>query len=176
MRSIFLKTKHIFVASLAAITLLGGCAADNASSKAGAVDLINDEFPEAQEEIMEIMNGIVESVMDGDVDMLISYHAYGPKFTEFKDGEVRNDGKENEAYERNVFGAVTEVIKFDVNDMKIAVYGDVANVTMHTDFHLMFGENLGIVKDQLSLMFVNTNEGWKIVHEHHSPLNAGASE
>ena len=136
------------------------------------VDLINDEFPEARKEIEQTMANIVQSVKQGDIDKLIAYHAYSPKFTEFKGGAVRNGAAENEEFERNTFGAVTEVIKMDMNDMQIAVYGDVANVTFHSDFHLKFGEDLAVVNDQISLLFVKNNEGdWKIVSEHHSPLN-----
>lgn len=134
------------------------------------VDLINDEFPKAQQEVAETMGAIVQSIKDGDVDKLISYHAYSPKFTEFKNGEPRVGSKENEAHERNVFGSVTEVVKFDAKDMKIAVYGDVANVTFHSDFHLKFGENSVYVNDQISLLLAKTSDGWKLVHEHHSPL------
>ena len=50
------------------------------------VDLINDEFPEAQQEVMETFGAIAQSIKDGDIDKLISFHAYGPKFTEFKNG------------------------------------------------------------------------------------------
>ena len=134
------------------------------------VDLLNDEFPEAQQEIMETFGAIAQSIKDGDMDKLISFHAYSPKFTEFKNGEPRNDGAANEEYERSVFSQVTEIVKFDANDLQIAVYGDVANVTFHSDFQLMFGEDLVVVNDQISLLFLKTEDGWKIVHEHHSPL------
>ena len=134
------------------------------------IDLVNTEFPEAEQEVAETMGAIVQSIKDGDVDKLISFHAYGPKFTEFKNGEPRVGSKENEAHERNVFGNVTEVVKFDAKDMKIAVFGDVANVTFHSDFHLKFGEDLVVVNDQISLLLVRTSTGWKLVHEHHSPL------
>ena len=133
-------------------------------------DLVNTEFPEAQQEIIDTFGEIAQSLKDGDMDKLISFHAYSPKFTEFKNGELRNGGEANEKFEREVFGAVTEVVKFDAKDMQIAVYGDVANVTFHSDFHLRFGEDLVVVNDQISLLFVNTNNGWKIVSEHHSPL------
>ena len=134
------------------------------------IDIINDEFPEAKQEVMETFGAIAQSIKDGDIDKLISFHAYGPKFTEFKSGEPRNDGKANEAHERSVFGAVTEVVKFDAKDLHVAVYGDVANVTFHSDFHLKFGEDLVVVNDQITLLFVKTDSGWKMVHEHHSPL------
>ena len=34
-----------------------------------------------------------------------------------------------------------------------------------------FGEDLVVVNDQITLLFVKTNDGWKMVHEHHSHLN-----
>jgi len=132
------------------------------------------EYPEEKAEIMQTWNEIVESVKNGDVDKLISFHAYGPKFTEFKQGAPRNGGEENETFERGVFGSVEEVLKMDANDLKIAVYhGNTAVVTFHSDFHLKFEEDMAVVNDQISLVFVkNENGEWKIVHEHHSPLVA----
>ena len=155
-----MKTTYLFLAVF--VLFLASC-----SPK---LDLINNEFPEEKAEVMQTMGAITQSIMDGDIDKLISFHAYSPKFTEFKNGEPRNGGKENEAHERGVFGSVTEVIKMDAKDLKIDVYGDVANVTFHSDFHLKFGEDLVVVNDQISLLFVKTDDGWKIVHEHHSPL------
>ena len=134
------------------------------------IDLINDEFPEAKQEVMETYEAIVQSIKEGDIDKLISLHAYSPKFTEFKNGELRNGGEANETYERDIFSSVTDVVKFDSNDLKIAVYGDVANVTFHSDFHFKFGEDLVVVNDQITLLFVKTENSWKLVHEHHSPL------
>mgnify|MGYP003670481865 CR=1 FL=1 len=139
------------------------------------VDLVNDTFPEAKQEVLETFGAIAQSIKDGDLDKLISYHAYGPKFTEFKNGAPRNGGEANEAHERSVFGAVTEVVKFDAKDLQIAVYGDVANLTFHSDFQLKFGDDLVVVNDQITLLFVKTDNGWKMVHEHHSPLTEEVS-
>ena len=141
------------------------------TSSTSEVDLINDEFPEEKQEVMETFGAIAQSIKDGDMDKLISFHAYSPKFTEFKNGEPRNGGAANEAHERSVFGSVTEVVKFDAKDLKIAVYGQVANLTFHSDFQLKFGDDLVTVNDQITLLFVKTSDGWKMVHEHHSPLN-----
>ena len=157
-----MKTKLIFTSIIAVALLISSCKTQ--------VDIINDEFPEAQQEVAETMGAIVQSIKDGDVDKLISFHAYSPKFTEFKNGEPRVGSAANEKHERNVFGSVSEVVKFDAKDMKIAVYGDVANVTFHSDFHLKFGKDSVYVNDQISLLFAKTSDGWKLVHEHHSPL------
>lgn len=134
-----------------------------------SIDLINTEFPEAKQEVIETWDAIEQSLRDGDMDKLISFHGYNPKFTEYKNGEAVNGGEANEAFERSTFGAVTEVEKFDTKDFKVAVYGDVANMTFQTDFHLKFGDDLVVINEQTTLLFVRTNNGWKIVHEHHSP-------
>lgn len=137
-------------------------------------DVLMKEYQDEQAEILQTWDEIVESVEEGDIDKLISFHGYGPKFTEFKQGAPRNGEEQNEAFERGVFGSVTEVVKMVANDMKIAVYyGNVAIVTFHSDFHLMFGEDLAVINEQETLVFVKTENGeWKIVHEHHAPLNA----
>jgi ketosteroid isomerase-like protein len=143
--------------------------------QAQSSDGIIAEYPNEKAEILQTMNEIVESVKAGDIDKLISFHAYTHKFTEFKQGAPRNGPEDNEAFERGVFGSVKEAVKVDTNDMKVAVYyGNVAVVTFHSDFHLQFEDDLVVVNDQISLVFVKNNQGdWKIVHEHHSPLNAG---
>ena len=163
--------KQILIYLIVIVTglIFGGCNDDPVSNE-GKTDLITNDFPEAEAEVMQTFVDIAQSIKDGDIDKLISFHAYGPKFTEFKDGAPRNGGEANEAYERNLFGSVTEVVKFDAKDLKIAVYGDVANLTFHSDFQLKFGEDLVVVNDQITLLFVKTNDGWKMVHEHHSPL------
>ena len=166
-----MKSRTVFAMLILLALAISTCKqTDKAMVAETPVDLLNEPFPEAQEAVKLTMDSILQSVKDGDLDKLISFHAYGPKFTEFKNGEPRNDGAENEKFERGVFGSVTEVVKFDVNDMKIAVFDNVANVTLHTDFHLQFGEDLAVVNEQMTLLFLNTDKGWRIVHEHHSEL------
>lgn len=165
--------KKIIIYSIVLFTVLifVGCEEESVSpTNESSVDIINDEFPEAKQEVIDTFVGIAQSIKDGDMDKLISYHAYGPKFTEFKDGLPRNGGADNEAYERQLFGSVTEVVAFNAEDLQIAVYGDVANLTFHSDFQLKFGEDLVVVNNQITLLFVKTDDGWKLVHEHHSPL------
>lgn len=164
-----MKTKMAFALLMIFGILILGCDKKDEVEEV-EIDLIIDEFPEAKQEVKETFDAIAQSLKEGDIDGLISFHAYSPKFTEFKNGEPVNGGAANESYERSVFGAVTEVVKFDAKDLQIAVYGNVANMTFHSDFHLKFGEDLVVVNEQTTLLFVKTKEGWKIVHEHHSPL------
>ena len=164
-----MKTRGIVLILMIFTLVIAGCE-ETTDVKQPVINLVVDEFPEAKQEVMETIGAIAQSIIDGDMDKLISFHAYSPKFTEFKNGEPRNGDVANEEHERTVFGAVTEVVKFDAEDLQIAVYGEVANLTFHSDFHLKFGEDLVVVNDQITLLFVNTANGWKMVHEHHSPL------
>ncbi len=166
-----MKTKMTFTMILIFGLLFTGCDDNDDDKEDDYIDLVNTEFPEAKQEVLNTFGEIAQSIIDGDMDKLISFHAYSPKFTEFKNGAPRNGGAANEDYERNVFGSITEVVAFNADDLQVAVYGEVANLTFHSDFQLMFGTDLVVVNDQITLLFVKTNTGWKMVHEHHSPLN-----
>ena len=111
------------------------------------------------------------------MDQLISFHAYGDKFNEFNGG-LTFDSAGNEHNERQLFGEDIEidgVIQFAPIDgtLKVAVYyGNVANLTFTSDFILMHREYGEItVNNLITLLFVKTKGEWKMVHEHHSPLN-----
>jgi len=165
-----MKTKLTITTLLICALCIAGCNNDDEETPLpAAIDLINTEFPEAKQEVIETWAAIEQSLRDGDMDKLISFHAYSPKFTEYINAEAVKNGTANEAFERAAFGAVTEVVKFGTEDFKVAVYGDVANLTFQSDFHLKFGDDLVIINEQTSLLFVKTTNGWKIVHEHHSP-------
>ncbi len=168
-----MKTRLTFVLIMIFGILLTGCTKEDEApeTKDFVEDLITPDYPEAKQEVMETFGAIAQSIIDGDMDKLISFHAYSPKFTEFKNGAPRNGGEANETYERDVFGSITNVIKFGADDLQIAVYGEVANLTFHSDFQLKFGEDTVVINDQITLLFVKVDNAWKMVHEHHSPLN-----
>ncbi|MDN3687015.1 YybH family protein [Cyclobacterium jeungdonense] len=160
--------KNLINVSCLSLVFLIGITTANGQEYEGIVT----DYPKEQQEVIQTIDDIMLSVKKGDVDKLIGFHFYSPKFTEFKQGAARNGAEANEAFEREVFGNVTEVVKMDARDLKVAVYhGKVANATFHSDFHLKFGDDLAVINDQITLLFVKNGQGeWKIVHEHHSPL------
>ena len=132
---------------------------------------INEEYPEAKKQVKKTLDEIEQSIRNNETDKLISMHAYGPKFTEFEVGGKRQGSKENEHFERNFLGTITDVKKWDWEDLKINIYGgDVANVTFHSDFKFKRGEEDYDMQMQGTLLFIKTAEGWKIAHEHMAPL------
>jgi hypothetical protein len=155
-----------------------------ASEKSDKNSVIDQTYPQAQAEVIETFLAIRQSIMDGAglgkdteyMDQLISFHAYGPKFTEFNDGELY-DSAENEAHERTLFGETVDIggVKtfwFQPGSLEVAVYyGNVANLTFISDFELIIDGTLYPVKNLITLLFVKTKGKWKMVHEHHSPAN-----
>ena len=133
-------------------------------------DIINDAFPEAQTEITRILDEIYKSGQAKDLDLLSSYHIYGPKFTKFRNGEPRVDAEKSEQGEREIFAAISN-LEYDLRDLKVNVFGDVAIATFHGYFEGKMGEEHQSVQAQSTLVFVKTDDTWKIVHEHSSPLN-----
>ncbi len=132
---------------------------------------INEEFPEAKKEVKQALDDIESYIRNNQTDKLISMHAYGPKFTEFETGGKRQGSKENENFERNFLGTINKVHKWDWEDLKISVYGgDVANVTFHSNFKFERQKEQYDLQMQGTLLFVKTDDGWKIVHEHLAPI------
>ena len=154
-----------------------------ASKESDKNSVIDQTYPEAQAEVLETFAAIAGSIIAGAgqgyngefMDQLISFHAYGDKFVEFNGGQSF-DSAGNEDNERQLFGEdIEEVIQFAPIDgtLKVAVYyGNVANLTFTSDFILMHKEYGQItVNNLITLLFVKTKGEWKMVHEHHSPVN-----
>lgn len=166
-----MKTKLIFTLIMICGIMITGCKQTEPKTESEKIDLINDDFPEAKAEITKVMDTIWQCIAEKKIDKLISFHAYGPKFTEFQNGEKRTGSKENEEFERSFFSMFTGINKWEANDLKIDVFGDVALATFHSDFQPIIKTDTIKVHAQMALLFVNTKDGWKITHEHSSPLS-----
>ena len=134
------------------------------------VDIVSDPFPEAQAEIAKVLDEIFRSAQSRDFDRLGAFHAYGPKFSEFKNGEHRADSERNEQTERELFASLSD-LDYDLRDLKVSVYGEVAIATFHGFFEATAGGQPVSWQVQSTLVFVKVSGSWKIVHEHFSPLS-----
>ncbi|MCH8169641.1 MAG: nuclear transport factor 2 family protein [Bacteroidetes bacterium] len=131
------------------------------------IDIVNNEFPEQKAELQKVIDGIFKSFQDKDADKLISYHIYGPKFTEFRNDAPRFGSKENEEYERGFVGAIS-AFDYNLGNLKIDVFGDVAIVTFVADFRPTIANKVHQIWANVTLVFVKVNDTWKITHEHFS--------
>ncbi|NOQ91185.1 MAG: hypothetical protein GQ552_00550 [Flavobacteriaceae bacterium] len=184
-----MKTKLVLTVILISFLFSTGCSnnddsvqesesvAKNSSASKGS-SVINQEYSQAQAEVLETFGAIAESItlgagegLDSEyMDQLISFHAYGDKFVEFNGGNVYNSSQ-NAANERQFFGeTVTKAIIAPMEGtVKVAVYyGNVANLTFISNFTLTINGETDVHNLLITLLFVKTKGEWKIVHEHHS--------
>ncbi len=132
-------------------------------------DLSTDTNPEAQAQVKKRLNEIWSVAAKKDFAKLASFHMYGPKFTEFKDGEPRGDAAANRKGEETQLGMLADP-KVDMKDLAVNVYGDTAIATFNGDFSAkMQGKPLAM-KMATTMVFVKYKGDWKIVHEHFSPI------
>jgi len=156
---------HIIL--LPALLLLVSCT----NQKPLQQDLINDQFPEAQAELREVVASIVKDAMTADIEGLQAAHLVSDKFTKFgpRTFERQDVASTNES-EAAFFGAISN-FKQEVEELKIDVFGDIGIATYYP--HVSFVQD-GEKKEgsgRQTLVFLKPEDGLKIVHEHGTTKN-----
>jgi ketosteroid isomerase-like protein len=144
------------------LLLLVSCTNANRSQQ----DLINDPFPEAQAEIREAVMSIVKDAMTANIEGLRAAHLVSDKFTKFGPRSFdRQDVASTNESEAAYFGSISD-FKQEVRDLKIDVFGEIGIATYypHVSFVQDGEEKTG--NGRQTLVFLKTENGWKIVHEH----------
>ena len=135
-------------------------------------DLINDPFPEAQAELREVVKSIVKDAMTANVEGLQTAHLVSDKFTKFGPRSFdRQDVASTNESEAAFFSSISNFHQ-EIKDLKIDVFGDIGIATYYP--HVSFVQNGEKKKGsgRQTLVFLKTEHGWKIVHEHGTPRRA----
>lgn len=131
--------------------------------------MIHQRAGDVQAEIRDRLEQIWSAAAARDFDLLESFHRYGPGFTAFKDGRPRGDAHSCAAGERALF-AMMDAPAVDMRDLAVNVIGPVAIVTFNGHFTgAMHGTDVALDM-QTTLVFSEDTDGWRVVHEHMSPL------
>ena len=129
-------------------------------------DLAHYSFPEAQKEIRKVIQSMEDASTSGDVKTLAAHHLKADKFTRFGNDKFERVGyDECIAIETAVFSTVKDLV-WDIQGLKIDVFGDVAVVTVMPEFSFTMNREAATASSRLTLVFLKTFDGWKIVHEH----------
>ena len=145
------------------LSLIVSCSEKNSVEQR---DNVNDMFPEEQKELREVVNSIVRDAETANLEGLKEIHLASDKFTKFgpRNFERQDVEKTNES-ELAFFGSVTNY-KEEVKDLKIDIFEEVGIATYYRDVSFdQDGEERNVNLRQ-TLVFLKTEEGWKIVHEH----------
>ena len=104
--------------------------------------------------------------MTGNIDGLQAIHLDSYKFSKFGPRSFnRQDVASTNESEAAFFGSISN-LTYEIKELKIDVFGDIGIVTYYP--HVAFvqeGEEKQASGRQ-TLVFLKTDRGWKIVHEH----------
>ncbi len=141
---------------------IASCAGENHVEK----DLVNDQFSAAQAELREVVNSIVHDVETANVEGLHSIHLDSEKFTKFgpRSFDRQDVGSTNES--EAAFWSSASNTHYEVEELKIDVFGDVAVVTYYPHVSFVMDGEQREVDGRQTLVLLKTADGWKIVHEH----------
>lgn len=99
-----------------------------------------------------------------------SFHLYSGKSTAFYGGKKRKDAEGAKEYEENLLNSIADDVKFDIEDMQVNVFGDVAVVTFHIYVSSTVKGEKKQSQAQISLVYINADGELKITREHVSAL------
>jgi len=131
--------------------------------------IVNRPVIDAEQQVRQRLEEIWPTAAARDFDRLESFHLYGPRFTEFKDGRPRGDAATCAAGERATFSRLEDPA-VDMHDLAVNVFGEVALATFNGHFSGRIAGNRVALDQQCTMVFVRVDDDWKIVHEHMSPL------
>ena len=135
-------------------------------STAFADQRVNDTFPAAQIELRETVLSIANDIMTANFEGLQVAHLESDKFTKFGPRKFERQGlSEANASEATFFSSISDV-DYRVNDLKIDVIGDIGIVTYYPQVSFIKEGESKMVDGRQTFVFLRTNNGWKIVHEH----------
>lgn len=147
---------------LAALLILLSCAGEHPP----APDLVGEAFPKSQAELRQVVESIAQDVMSVDIAGLQAAHLDSDKFTKFGPRSFeRQTLADANASEAAFFTSVSD-LDYEVHDLKIDVFGDVAVATYYP--RVSFTQNGDKVKvdGRQTFVFVKIGDSWKIAHEH----------
>ena len=125
----------------------------------------------AEKELKTIIEQIWVDAVSGDLNALRDIHFNDPRFSKFGPRiATRQDVANTNKSETEHFSSISDA-SFNLEDIKIDLFEDIAVTTFYNNY-LFTKNNVRVQgKGRVTLVFLNTEEGWKIVHEHSSPFN-----
>ena len=133
-------------------------------------DRLTDTFPEAQAELRAAVDTIARDVMTGNIDGLQAMHLPSDKFSKFGPRRFdRQDVASTNASEAAYFSSLSNVT-YEARDLKVDVFGEVAVVTYYPQVTFVRDGEPGGGSGRQTLVFLRTTDGWRIVHEHGTPV------
>ena len=137
---------------------------------------VQQENPETEAEIKELVHELFESLRLKDLEKQKSFHLYSEDFTAFYGGQKRKDALGAQEYEENLLHSLSEDVQFDIEDLEVNVFENTAVASFHIYVNSTVAGEKKQSQARITLVYVKVNGDWKIIHEHVSPLTVARQE
>ena len=126
-------------------------------------------YAEFQAELQAALEEIYDDAMVANLEGLRASHLNSPKFTKFGPRSFeRQTVEQTNSSEASFFSSISE-LNVELKDVKIDVFGDVAITTFYPHYSLIKDSEVVEGISRQTLVFLKTEQGWKIIHEHGNP-------
>ena len=144
---------------------IAACNSDNQKPPTG----VSSPSPDSHAEIRAAVMSIKADIESSNIEGLQALHLESDRFTKFGPRSFdRQDVESANASEAAFFSSISKV-KYEARDLKIDVFGDVGIATYYPEVSFVRDGNDVEVSGRQTLVFLKTDDGWKIVHEHVTP-------
>ena len=135
------------------------------------VDAVTEPFPESQKAVERALLDLLGAAERKDMVRLEAMHLYGPKFSKFGDTQapLRLDAEATRRTERAWIESVA-AFRPGVEDLKVDVFGRTAVATFVMPYEVVAEGQTVRARLRATLVWVEVDSGWKVAHEHFSPL------
>lgn len=126
---------------------------------------------EKANELTEVVKKVWEDANNSNIPELKSVHFDSPKFSKFGPRASERQNVESTNKSETEHFRLIEDVKLVIEDLKIDIFDKVGIVTFYNNYSFIKNDNKIRGKGRVTLVFLRTEDGWKIIHEHSSPFN-----
>jgi ketosteroid isomerase-like protein len=139
------------------------------NGKNSSDDFINGSYPESQNEIRQVIESIIKDAETKNIEGLKAVHLNSGKFSKFGPRNFGRQNLESTNESEETFFSSIENYKQDIVDLKVDVFGDFAIATYYPQVSFVQDGQEKKGNGRQTFVFLKTDKGWKIVHEHGTP-------
>ena len=126
---------------------------------------------EMEKELRQAVMKVWQDANNSNIPELKSAHLNSPKFSKFGPRiSERQDVERTNKTETEHFLSIRDT-NLVIEDLKIDIFDKVGIATFYNNYSFTKNDNRVQGKGRVTLAFLRTKEGWKIIHEHSSPFN-----
>jgi ketosteroid isomerase-like protein len=136
---------------------------------------MQDERDDVARRVEAIVYAVFEAGKNKDFASLERLHLNSEEFSKFDEFPpfTRQDSKQALIYEEAAFANITD-FQYELQEMKVDIFGQVAIATFYLDYRGVFVNDYSFEgspvrsRSRATIVLLQLQDGWKIVHEHFS--------